>query len=418
LGSIIDLPAGGRLWIHPSPSEPTPTMKPGWSQEARRKWLAGEPAPDPAEVFKGLCARFAHFLDFPKAEAPGVTATLALWAIHTYCYQAWPAVPYLFVSGPLGSGKSRVFEIVGRLVFRPLASSNTTAAALFRTLHTQGGVVLLDEAERLRDVKSPDVAEILSMLLAGYKKGGTATRLEPVGDSGFRTLAFDVFGPKALACIAGLPPALASRCIPVTMFRAAPGSDKPKRRIDGDPTRWQDLRDQLHALAMEHGPDFLAMSERPDVCPSGIDGRHYELWQPLLALAAWVESHGARGLLGLVQQHALATIDAGRDEQTPDCDETLLRLLTEAVRCGDRPEPGELLKKAQEADAAAFKNWTARGVTSHLKRYGIPTPKKSMGRRVFRDVTIDHLRRVQDAYAIDLDVPEPATVPVEKEAGQ
>ena len=57
------------------------------------------------------------------------------------------------------------------------------------------------------------------MLLAGYKKGGRAIRLEKVGD-GFQTVSFEVFGPKCLACINGLPPALASRSIVVPMFRA------------------------------------------------------------------------------------------------------------------------------------------------------------------------------------------------------
>ncbi len=104
-----------------------------------------------------------------------------------------------------------------------------TAASLFRTLHARGGSLLLDEAERLKQARDPDVGEILSMLLAGYKRGGSAMRLEAVGDS-FRPVTFDVFGPKALACIAGLPPALASRAIPITMFRAAPGSPSESTR--------------------------------------------------------------------------------------------------------------------------------------------------------------------------------------------
>ena len=322
-------------------------------------------------------------------------------ADHTYCYQAWPAVPYLHLSGPLASGKSRAFEILGRLVFRPLTSSNTTAAALFRTLHAAGGVLLLDEAERLRDTRDPGIGEILSMLLAGYKWGATATRLEPVGDSGFRTLAFEVFGPKSLACISPLPPALASRCIPVTMFRAAPGSEKPRRRIDGDPAGWQRLRDDLHALALEYGPDFLGMPDRADVCPAGIDGRHYELWQPLLCLAAWIEAHGARGLLGLLQEHALKSIDSGRDESTPDCDEALLRLLAEAVRFGERPTPGEILRKAQEAEPEGFKRWTPRAVAEHLKRYGLGTVKTD-GRKRYARVTREDLGRIETNYGIDL----------------
>jgi hypothetical protein len=42
----------------------------------------------------------------------------------TYVYAAWDAVPYLFVTGPAGSGKTRVFELLGRLVNRPMMSSN------------------------------------------------------------------------------------------------------------------------------------------------------------------------------------------------------------------------------------------------------------------------------------------------------
>jgi hypothetical protein len=315
-------------------------------------------------------------------------------------------VPYLNIGGPLGSGKSRLFEILGRLVFRPLASSNMTAAALFRTLHAQGGTLLLDEAERLRQTQAPDVADLLSMLLAGYKRGGQASRLEAIGDTGrFKMVSFDVFGPKALACIAGLPPALASRCIVVTMFRAAPRSEKPRRRIDVDPSGWQRLRDDLHALAMEHGSSWLDLARRTDVCPA-MGGRDFELWQPLLALASWMESHGARGLLSLLKSHALATIERGRDESVPDADETLLRILADAVRAGDRLTPHEILARALDSEPVIFKNWQPRTVTARLKSYGIPTARKIGSRREYRDVTPDVLRRIQASYGIDLDFPE------------
>jgi hypothetical protein len=400
----LDLPDSRRLWIYPSPSEPTPTMKPGWSAAARQRWMEGEQAPSPADVFKGLCSRIVYFLDFPREHANGITSTLAVWTMLTYGYSAWEAVPYLFVGGPLGSGKSRLFDVLERLVFRPLSSSNMTGAALFRTLHSQGGCLLLDEAERLRNTQEPATAEILSMLLAGYKRGGTATRLEPVGDSGFKTVSFDVYGPKALACIVGLPPALASRAIPMMMFRSSHESEKPRRRIDADPAGWERLRDDLHALAMEHGPTWLELPSRTDVCPR-MSGRDYELWQPLLAIGSWVESHGARGLLALLQEHALAAIDRGRDEAVPDADEVLLRVLAEAVRFGERPTPHDILAKATEAEPVIFKNWHPRTVTARLKSYGIPTPRKIGSRREFRDATPDVLRRIQESYGIDLDIP-------------
>lgn len=404
LPTSLEAPEGRRLWIHPTPPEPTASTPSGWSAQRRREWLAGAAAPDPADVFRRLCERVAYFIDLPKEHAPGMLATLVLWVLLTYCYLAWDAVPYLYVGGPLHSGKTRVFEILARLVFRPLGSSNMSAAAMFRTLHSQGGTLLLDEAERLKQTQAPEVQEMLSMLLAGYKRGGQATRLEPVGDT-FKTVSFDVYSPKALACVAGLPPALASRAIGVTMFRAAPGSEKPRRRIDADKAGWQRLRDDLHALAMEHGSTWLELPNRVEVCPT-MSGRDFELWQPLLALASWVESYGFRGLLGMMQRHALETIDVGKDDQTPDSDETLLRILAEAVRFGERPTPHEILDKAQKAEPVVFKNWYPRTVTGRLKAYGIKTPKKSGARREFRDVTTDTLRRIQTAYGIDLDIPD------------
>jgi hypothetical protein len=406
LASSIELPGGGKLWIHPTPSEPTPSMVQAlgcWSSRARQQWLLAVADPDPADLFQRLSAQIAYFIDLPPERAPGITATLALWVILTYCYPAWDAVPYLFVGGPLGSGKSRVFEILSRLAFRPLSSSSLTGPALFRTLHNQGGTLLLDEAERLKQA-TPETGEILSMLLAGYKRGGQATRLEPVGDT-FKTVSFDVYGCKALACIAGLPPALSSRCIPILMFRAAPDSPKPRRRIDADPAAWQQLRDDLYALALNHGATWLSLAGRQDVCPA-MSGRDYELWQPLMALASWIESKGAAGLLNLLQKHALATIDAGREEQTPDTDEILLRILTAELLDGRTPKPSEILNKVQEIESEMFRKWSARGVASHLKRYGLNT-YKSHGKKVYGRDALDALRRVQDNYGVDLELREP-----------
>jgi hypothetical protein len=280
-----------------------------------------------------------------------------------------------------------------------------TGPSLFRTLHTGGGTLLLDEAERLKDTRDPGMSEILAMLLAGYRRGATATRLEPVGESGFQTVSFEVYGPKAMACIAGLPPALASRCIPVVMFRAAPGSEKPKRRIDADPAGWQCLRDDLHALALENGPVFLDSASRADVCPEGIDGRQYELWQPLLALAAWVGAAGARGLLGLMQRHALETIDAAQEEQVADTDETLLRILADKRANLEAPQPKDILGDAQATEPNAFKRWTAKGVSNALRRYGIRTNTYG-GRKVYGKVTLADLRRVAAVYGLTLGLPE------------
>jgi len=62
LGMVLDLPGSGRLWVHPEPCEATPTMRPGWSAAARKRWLEGEPAPNPTDVFKAIAERIAYLI--------------------------------------------------------------------------------------------------------------------------------------------------------------------------------------------------------------------------------------------------------------------------------------------------------------------------------------------------------------------
>lgn len=393
-----------RIFIHPQPAEPPITARPAWSSAARAAWLSGASAPNPAEVLERLVDQIDEYLEFQPDSAGGDVHTLALWAVLTYCYPAWPAVPYLSIGGPLGSGKSRVFEVLGQVVFRPMPSANLTAPTLFRTLHESGGTLLLDEAERLRE-KTPDAAELRSILLSGYKAGTPAKRLEPTADRKFRAMSFDVFGPKAIAGIASLPEALASRCIRLAMFRAEPDSPKPRRRIGDGAEAWQRLRDDLHALALEYGREWRELPARADVCPA-MAGREYELWQPLLALAAWFDARGTLGLLGRMQNHALRVIGESAEDTLPDADEILLRLVADAVVNGFNHDltPQILLARAIDRDAGTFGKWSAKGIANALRKYGI-TATKSHGVRCFRDVTPHTLIRIERAYGFDFGIP-------------
>ena len=107
-----------------------------------------------------------------------------------------------------------------------------------------------------------------------------------------------------------------------------------------------------------------------------------------------------------MQEHALGVIEAGKDDQMPDHDETLLKLLALAVARGDRPTPGELLDQARENEAEGFKRWSARGVAAHLRRYGLTTIK-SHGSKRYGLVTIEDLGRLQANYGFDLGIENP-----------
>jgi hypothetical protein len=237
-------------------------------------------------------------------------------------------VPYLWISGPLGSGKSRVFDVLSQIIYRPLVSSNMTAPCLFRTLDAQGGTLLLDEAERLKE-RSAEAAEMRSILLSGYKAGGTAHRMEKRGES-FHSVAFNVYGPKAIAGVNDLPPALASRCICIHMFKAGKNSPKPSRRIDKDPQNWIELADDLHCFALANGQRFVEAAGEYISC-EWISGRDMEVWQPVFALAKLMEEAGAIGLLELTKQHAKHLVGKNQQDTIPESDETLLQALCEVL---------------------------------------------------------------------------------------
>ncbi|MHC4476776.1 MAG: hypothetical protein ACYTEL_14110 [Planctomycetota bacterium] len=354
------------------------------------------------EIFRRLCEQFAYFLEFPKEEAVGVTATLALWTMLTYGYPVWPAVPYLSIGGPLGSGKSRVFEVLTLLVYNPLHSSNLTAPCLFRTLHSQGGTLLLDEAERLND-RTPDAGEIRSVLLCGYKRGGRAHRMEKRGDE-FRPVSFDVYGPKAIAGIANLPTALASRCVRIMMFRAGKDSPIPKRRIDSRLKVLAGLRDDLYAMALSQGRTLAEMPCWPSEC-SNMNGRDFEVWQPIMAMARFVEEAGAEHLVEIVREYAVKSAESTNEDIVPESDEILLRLLKEQL--ADEPRgitAGALLEKAKIENASIFARYGARGIGGILNRYGIKS-HRSGGKRYFRP-TENQWRAIEASYGIDLKLTE------------
>jgi hypothetical protein len=103
-----------------------------------------------------------------------------------------------------------------------------------------------------------------------------------------------------------------------------------------------------------------------------------------------------------LQEHALATIDAGRDDATPDHDETLLRILAEKRLNLDMPQPKEILEAARELDQVSFRQWTPKGVANVLRRYG-PVTKEIHGRKVYR-TELSELAKIQETYGLSLGI--------------
>ena len=108
LSSPVDLSGGGELWTSPRPrqSRPSPRRRAG---RRRRGELGSAGPPRRTRPSCPAAVRARRLLHRPPPDTSvAATAIAVLWVMLTYGYQAWGAVPYLYVGGPVGSGKSAV----------------------------------------------------------------------------------------------------------------------------------------------------------------------------------------------------------------------------------------------------------------------------------------------------------------------
>ena len=167
---------------------------------------------DGSTLLDDLSATFKRFLVLPDRAAEA----LALWVLHTHCFEAVYYTPYLNINSPeKGCGKTTNLEILGHIVAKSVLSSNITAPAVFRTVDAYCPTLIIDEADTFLSLKE----ELRGVLNSGNRKNTAyVIRLVLVGDD-YEPKLFSTWCPKAFALIGRLPDTLEDRSIVVTMHR-------------------------------------------------------------------------------------------------------------------------------------------------------------------------------------------------------
>jgi hypothetical protein len=187
--------------------------------------LASKPAPygEQADLFRdlrGFIHRYADVLEFWEE-------LMATYAMMTWVYDRFTALPYLRFLGEPGTGKSRCQQVVGHLCYKGItAGGAVTASPVFRLIEIYAGTMIIDEA----DFKNSDHwAEITKILNCGYMRGLPVLRSGKQGDD-YEPQAFDVFGPKIIANRARFSDhALETRCITLQTVERPIRRDIPRQ---------------------------------------------------------------------------------------------------------------------------------------------------------------------------------------------
>jgi Protein of unknown function (DUF3631) len=199
----------------------------------------------------------------------------ALWVLHTHLIGFFDISPRLAITSPEKQcGKTTTIDVLTRLVWRPLPTANTTAAAIFRVVEMLQPTLFIDEA----DTFLPENDELRGILNSGHRRNGSVLRT--IGDD-HEPRAFPTFSACAIAMIGKLPGTLADRSVPIELQRRLAG--EPIESFRSDRTGHLDqLARKAARWAADNGERLCGADP---MMPPGIFNRVADNWRSLLAIA-------------------------------------------------------------------------------------------------------------------------------------
>jgi hypothetical protein len=212
---------------------------------------------------------------------------VSLWTIGTYMFSLFSSYPYLSVRGAKRSGKTKFLSLLEAQCFNGRLELDPSKSVTFRIIDGMRPTFIIDEFDYIdEDAKGV----ILSLLRAGYKKsGGTVARTKKISTKqkgeDFGVDHFHLYCPKAFAAVWEVFD-VSDRCITISLV---PTLDKTVgcKGVDPDEENWGEVRDMLYRFALENAPDI---KNYYDVLINELelDGRSWELWKPILAIAKFI----------------------------------------------------------------------------------------------------------------------------------
>ncbi|MAF11996.1 hypothetical protein CMK11_16255, partial [Candidatus Poribacteria bacterium] len=323
-----------------------------------------------------LCDDIAETLRRFAVLPDGAADAIALWLLHTYVFDVFEVTPRLGITSPTKQcGKTTLLALVTALAHRPLPTSNTTVAPVFRGIERYRPTLLIDEA----DTFLPDRAELRGVLNAGHSRAG-AFVLRCEGDD-HEPRVFSVWAPAAIALIGSLPDTLADRSVEIPMARKEKGDTIRRWRADRR-DQFAPMRGKCVRWAADH---MYALRGADPHVPDALGDRAADNWRPLLAIA---ELAGA-GWSGRARRSALLL--SGRPDADADSDRNVqlladIRVVFDA-QVGDaaRITSRDLVDALVEMEDRPYPEWrggkpmTTRGLAGSLKRFGVAPKAMRMG---------------------------------------
>lgn len=381
-GTIVELafdPKTGKVQYVEARPGAEPQVIETWANMRPPDWLAAWAAsgglwlprgPAPCGSLDDLADRMGAFIRrYWEADEQFVLLAVA-FALHTWVYEAFQAVPYLRLRGLPGTGKSRGLETIGALCYRGLKATSATGPSLFRAIEVIGGTLLLDEADFQKTGVGAEIAKILN---AGYQRNSPILRTGG-SDGNFEPQAFDAFGPKILSgrrefddkatesrCLSYLPTATKNPAIPTQL--------PPAFNVEA-----QALQDEL--LSWRLANLATVDTDTADV-PDSLTGRPRQIMTPLYAVVAMMERPNR--YRAALESFAAKRIAEQAEINAESAEAKLVEAYVSYAQRRERPTVGRLASDVQRGDYEAFRWLTPRKAGALLREMGFDKGKTNTG---------------------------------------
>jgi hypothetical protein len=259
----------------------------------------------PEAVLSDVEDFFSRFLILP----PGLALVLALYALATYCFEAFEQFPYLAVISPVkGCGKTRLTEVFEQVAAKVIRTVGISVAALFRLIQNMKPTLIIDEAESLAG-RSERAQELGAILNSGNRKNTVVPRC--VGKNHELSM-FSIYCPKVVCAIRDVSEPTKDRAIVIVMQKKL-GSQHIERFIGRNVTpQGVALRKRIAALISAKRRDIEAVYEKLEL--DFLPDRDAENWLPLFSVLQVLAAERIPELRALAIQMTGAKAAADQDD--------------------------------------------------------------------------------------------------------
>jgi hypothetical protein len=290
---------------------------------------------NPCDVFKQVADVIDRFIDFDRSLADQRTMSelVACCILSTWFLDAFKVIGFLWPNGEPGTGKTQLLTLVAELGYLGQLILAGSSYASLRDLADYGATLCFDDAENVSDVKRTD-PDKRTLLLAGNRRGNSATLKELDGDRVWRTRHVNTFCMRAFSATQLPDRVLGSRSIILPLIRTSNSYRANADPLDYDlwPHDRRTLLDSLWSMALANLTDLRSYEAKVNRTAS-LTGRNLEPWRAALAVAAWLQDMGVSGVYDRLSRLSVHYQSERQKVSTDDVVVLVIRALCICLDC-------------------------------------------------------------------------------------